>query len=319
MKSPLISSNQLPNTEVVDLHTREVLDKFLEAGEAKGWSPVTVDEYRKRLLLFFGAVGKTTIDTITPDDLRGYAAAMASKKDRNFNMAIAPIKSILKWANKQDIIDNNIGEKIDFRRIQERPIEDYVWLANGEINRLLAACNSFRRALAVKFFIKTGVRVGRQKPQREFCGLSWDDFDFEQRTIRIHGKGRGVEGKLRFAHFDEELRDLLHEWRDKHRGRMPIYSNPGTVANIVRELARKAGIPKLANTQHPVHALKHTFCTNWVLSRRKAKLSEDLRGLSAQVGTKIATLEIYVHIVGQYMRSSYDETMRLQQQQNGGG
>lgn len=318
MRSPLISLDQPPNIEVVDLHTRQILDRFLEAGRARGWSPVTIDEYNHHLLLFFNAIGKTTFEEITPADLRKYSATIAPKKDRDFNISIASIKSLFKWAYKQDIAENNIGEKIDLRKIQERPIESYVWLVNGEIARLLAACKTFKQTLIVKFFIKTGVRVGRAKPVREFCGLTWDDFDFEQRTVRVHGKGSGVEGKIRYAHFDTELSDLLKEWRDKYRGKMPICRHPTTVAENVRKLARDAGIPKLANAEHPVHALKHTFCTNWVLSRRKAKLSEDLRGLSAQVGTKIATLEVYVHIAEQYMKSSYDETMKLQQQQNGG-
>lgn len=317
MKAPLISLNQPPNIEVVDLHTREVLDRFLEAGKAKGWSPVTIDEYHTHLLLFFNAVGKTTFEEITPADLRGYVAGIASKRTRDYNMSISPIKSFYKWAYKQDLVENNIGEKIDLRRIQERPIESYVWLVNGEIDRLLAASKTFKQMLIVKFFIKTGVRVGRSKPVREFCGLTWDDFDFEQRTVRVHGKGSGVEGKIRYAHFDTELSDLLKEWRDKYRGKMPICRHPTTVAENVRKLARDAGIPKLANAEHPVHALKHTFCTNWVLSRRKAKLSEDLRGLSAQVGTKIATLEVYVHIAAQHMKSSYDETMRIQKEEVG--
>ncbi|GAI41434.1 unnamed protein product [marine sediment metagenome] len=242
---------------------------------------------------------------------------MSDKKIENYNLLITPVKSLFKWAYRQDLIEHNIGEKIDLRKPRERQIEDYVWLVNGEISQLLAACDSFRQTLMCKFFLKTGMRVGRTEPQREFCGLGWDDFNFEQRTVKVHGKGRGVEGKIRHAHFDTELSDLLKEWRDEHRGGMPIYKDPGTVAIRVRGIARKAGISKLAEAEHPVHALKHSFYTNWVLSRRKANLPEDLRGLSAQVGTGIKTLDVYVHIAQEFLKPSYDETMRLQDREVG--
>lgn len=290
----------------------KVLDEFLAAARVRGWSPVTIDQYRRHLLNFLKAVGKSEFEEITPEDLRKYAEELTKiKTDSAFKVFMAPVKSLFRWAYKQDITKENIGEKIDSRRIQEIPLESYVWLNAGEIKKFLDACKSFKQLLTVKFFLKTGIRVGRPVPRREFCGLSWDDFNFDQKIVRVHGKGRGVEGRIRYSHFDSELADLLKEWRDKHRGAMPIYKDPTTVAHLVRKLAKRSGIPKLASTRHPVHALKHTFCTNWVLARRAKNMPEDLRGLSAQVGTKIAALEVYIHIADQFLKSSYDETMRL--------
>lgn len=128
--------------------------------------------------------------------------------------------------------------------------------------------------------------------------------------MKIHRKGHGKKGKIRYAQFDDELKMELRAYKERG-GKMPIYADGEKLVGIIRKGARHVGLDKLANAKRPVHALKHSFCTNWVSARRKEGLSEDLRGLSKQVGTEFSTPEVYLHIADEVLTQSYSETMKL--------
>lgn len=281
---------------------------FSRAKIAGGNSPVTLQEYRTQLTRFFNSVGKSHIQDITPADLNRFAEEWHSSG--NYRQIITAVRSLFKWAYRNDIIDRNIAERLILKKAPERSIESYVWLTTPQQKRFQAAAHNDTERLTAAFFLKTGCRNGRSWPRREACGVKWEDIDFDRNLIKIHGKGPGSGGRVRFSHFDNDLKEqfLKHQ---KSGGRMPIHRKPKKNTDIVRELATRARLPRLAQTKHPVHALKHTFCTNWVLIRRLKKKGEDLRGLAAQVGTDISTLETYVHIADEYLKSSYDETMQL--------
>lgn len=281
---------------------------FSRALLARGGSPITVQEYRHQLSRFSAFIGKSYIQDITPADLEKFAEE--NHLSGNYRQAITAIRSLFKWAYRNDIINKNISERLVLKKESERPIESYVWLTLSEQKSFSESCQKKIETLVGSFFLKTGCRNGRGWPRREFCGLGWEDFDFERNLVKIHGKGAGMDGRIRFAHFDDELKQMLSKYR-KSGGQMPIYKKPQDVVNLVRAVATRAGLSRLAQTKHPVHALKHTFCTNWVLIRRLKKRGEDLRGLAVQVGTRSATLEVYIHIADEHLKSSYDETMKL--------
>lgn len=288
-----------------------LIDKFCGAKRAEGKSPITFQQYGYLLRAFFRAVNKN-IKYFLPGDLRKYAETLArvSKSDTNYNAAATAIRSFFKWAYMTELVEKDLGVFLPMRRVpQDRPIEEFVWLTLKEQKKLRAACKGLE-PLVVNFFLDVGCRNGRHKPMREFCGLGWGDFDFERNLIKIHGKGPGENGKLRYSHFDDKLKKRLLRYRSSGGG-LPVYVDPQENVKLVRKVARRAGITRLAEAKNPVHALKHTHCTNWVIIRRLKGLPEDLRGLSKQVGTGIKTLEVYIHIADEYLKSSYDETMRL--------
>lgn len=287
------------------------VEQFVSSKIAGGRSPITIKEYRPPIAEFFAIVGKKDIKDVTLEDINRYKHVVKNDGDLLYNLSVAAVRSFLEWAFQNDLIETNLGLKIPKRRIQKRPLEEFVWLTLREQERILNSCKTIEERIVLMFPLKTGCRNGRYSPvKREFCGLEWSDFDFERKTVKIHGKGPGNEGTLRYPHFNNELKDLLLRYKEA-KGKMPVNKNPHDNAAIVRGVAERIGATKLAKCTHPFHALKHSFCTTWVVTRKAKNISEDLRGLSRQVGTGIDVLEVYIHIAEDYLESSYDETMQI--------
>jgi len=135
-------------------------------------------------------------------------------------------------------------------------------LTRDEVKRILAACSNRSatgiraRALIVTFY-RAGLRV------KEALSLLPKDFDPAAGTIRVlHGKG----DKCRIVGIDAEAIAIISRWLDKRaalgfNGRHPIYCTlrgrpiqSVFVRNLLKRLARRAGIEKRSNP----HSLRHS-------------------------------------------------------------
>jgi len=288
---------------------REQVGEFLSFLQTKGRSPITTREYRPRIMELFALTGRGNVAELTKDDMIKFGKLISARSDSMYNMTAMPIRKFLSWAFESSLNQSDLSHFMPTQKIPKKPKEEYVWLAFQEQQKLIAACTNIKEQLVIMFPLKTGVRNGRYSPRREFCGIHWEDIDLDRRHVKIYGKGAGEKGKIRYPHFDDATKTLLEKYRDAG-GRMPVYKKASRNTKIVRGVALRAGLIRLARTNRPFHALKHSFCSTWCLIRRLKNLPEDLRGLSEQVGTGIDTLEIYIHIADEYLKSSYDETMK---------
>lgn len=304
MKSDGMVDGTVPESSNV---SQNLIEVFLQDLQVAGKSPVTLQHYRDRLVEF-GRFAKGQIGAVDIDQVRRFLRGIRWRKSENYNLSASALRSFIKWAYRTDRIPVDFTEKIELRPKSKTGV---VLLSPEDIKKLLGVCNEFKQRLAISFLAETGIRRGRQKlVRREFCGLAWSDFNFDDRLVEVKGKGPGTDGRPRQVKFSEKLAEMLLRYK-KMRGEMPLFSMR-ELPRVIREIASRAGIQKLAKARHPVHLFKHYYCTYWLITRRKAKLPEDLRSLSDQVGTSIATLEsTYLHIASQHLKSSYDETARL--------
>lgn len=287
------------------------IDQFISSKLDGGKSPITTKEYRPLIANFFKIVGVNDIREVTTEHLDAYRSVIKHEEDLRYNLMVSAVRSFYQWAFLNGLIKTNESLRIPKRPIQKRPIEEVVWLTLKEQTEIINACKTVEERIVLMFPLKTGCRNGCRLPvRREFTGLEWGDFNFERKTVMIYGKGPGKKGTPRYSRFDDQLKEILMNY-EQAGGKMPIHPNPHTNAVMVREVAERIGATKLAKCTHPFHALKHSFCTTWVVTRKAKNISEDLRGLSRQVGTGIDVLEVYIHIAEDYLESSYDETMQI--------
>ncbi|MFP4105561.1 MAG: tyrosine recombinase [Phycisphaerae bacterium] len=138
----------------------------------------------------------------------------------------------------------------------------------------------------------------------EMAGLRLDDVNFRLGVIRVTGKGKKERVIPVAAGALKTLQSYLAGERAKlarvegveevflnHFGRR---INRGTVFNIVRKYARRAGLGKSVTP----HTLRHCFATH-LLSR-----GADLRSVQEMLGhSNIATTQIYTHIDADRLKS----------------
>ena len=119
-----------------------------------------------------------------------------------------------------------------------------------EADRLCNACSESIEKLVVWILLDTGLRVS------ELCDLTKDNILWQQRMLRITGKG-GIYGKMtkkRVVPMSKRVQILLDHWFALNE-EMPVGKRQAQ--KIVKRVANKAHLLKEVTP----HVLRHTFAT----------------------------------------------------------
>ncbi|QDV39135.1 tyrosine-type recombinase/integrase [Tautonia plasticadhaerens] len=121
-------------------------------------------------------------------------------------------------------------------------------LTADEADRLANACDKPNERLVVWTLLDTGHRVG------ELCDLASKDVLWQQRQLRIRGKGGpyGKRSKLRVVPMSPRVRRLLEAYFALEQ-QFPLGKR--RAQDLVKEVANRAGIAREVTP----HVLRHTF------------------------------------------------------------
>jgi integrase/recombinase XerC/integrase/recombinase XerD len=179
---------------------------------------------------------------------------------------------------------------IERPRIKHQEIR---YLKHSQVLKLIDAITDPRDKLIVRTIYATGVRVS------ELCSIDIGDIDFEERTIRIRGKG----DKIRIVFVDEETLEAIRKFIETRIegplfvGQQGKHISPRAVQHIFRHYA-PAGITP--------HKIRHSYASE--LYRR----SKNLRVVQENLGhTSIKTTEIYLHTDLEERRQVYQQFFPL--------
>jgi integrase/recombinase XerD len=119
-----------------------------------------------------------------------------------------------------------------------------------EADRLCQVCESMQEKLIVWTLLDTGLRVS------ELCGLNPEHILWQQKTLRITGKGgpHGKKSKKRVVPMSKRVQTLLEHYFAINNS-WPVGIRQ--VQKIIKHVANKA---KLSQIITP-HILRHTFAT----------------------------------------------------------
>jgi integrase/recombinase XerD len=119
-----------------------------------------------------------------------------------------------------------------------------------EADALCQTCETMQEKLIIWTLLDTGLRVS------ELCGLTPHNIEWQQKTLRITGKGgpHGKKSKKRVVPMSKRVQTLLeHYFAINERWPVGIRQTQ----KIVKQVANRAKL------SHPVtpHILRHTFAT----------------------------------------------------------
>lgn len=123
-------------------------------------------------------------------------------------------------------------------------------LKDEEADKLCQVCETSLEKLIVWTLLDTGLRVS------ELCSLSPQNILWQQKSLRIKGKGgpHGKKSKQRIVPMSKRVQTLLEHYFAINN-KWPV--GPRQVQKIVKQIANKAQISK----EITPHILRHTFAT----------------------------------------------------------
>lgn len=119
-----------------------------------------------------------------------------------------------------------------------------------EADRLSNACRTAEEKLVVWTLLDTGLRVS------ELCSLTLDHILWQQRSIRVKGKGGpyGKRSKHRIVPISARVRAILEPYFALHE---KWFVGARGAQKLVKRIANRAGISKEVTP----HVLRHTWAT----------------------------------------------------------
>ena len=159
-----------------------------------------------------------------------------------------------------------------------------------EADELANACETSEEKLIVWTLLDTGLRVS------ELCALTPQNIQWQQKQIRINGKGGpyGKKSKVRVVPFSRRIRALLEPYFAIH-DKFPVGTRQAQ--KLVKRVANRA---KISQEVTP-HVLRHTFAT---LALQKGLSLAAVKKILGH--DRLATTEIYLNLTDRHIQEEYD-------------
>lgn len=279
----------------------------------KNFSNYTVINYEEDLKKFNDFLVVKKIDDINKIDynlIREYLSFLhnykSSKQKKGYSKKtisryISTLRSFFKYMLKKGIIKENPMILISNPKL-DKTLPKFLY--NDELNQILNIPDTndiigIRDALILEMFYATGIRVS------ELSHLKIDDIDFNNKRIKVHGKGN----KERIVLYGERCSKLLDRYIKASRCKLVkdntlyLFLNKkgkrldeNNIRLIIKDILKKSGL----NIKLTPHVLRHTFATDLLNN------GADLRTVQELLGHEnLKTTEIYTHITNDRLKQVY--------------
>jgi len=218
---------------------------------------------------------------------------------RSIQRRLSALRTFYNYLLREGAVRQNPGLDVRAPRAQ-RHLPDT--LGVDDLNRLLHGSSDeplvVRDIAILELLYSSGLRLA------ELVALDTIDIDFDERVVRVTGKG----AKTRVVPVGGKAIEALHAWLAVRRpagGETALFTGRGgrrlgarAVQQRVRQHARQRGVP---GSLHP-HTLRHSFASHLLES------SGDLRAVQELLGhADISTTQIYTHLDFQHLAQVYDQ------------
>jgi integrase/recombinase XerC len=285
---------------------RKELGEFLAyLTHERNASPHTISSYRIDLtqLAEFLEARKVRLAEVDNVVLRGFLVELYRRKLTKTSAArkLAAVRSFFQFCVRRRWLEDNPAKVVATPRLDQHVPG---FLSEGEMLKLLDIppeddALGVRDRAILEIFYATGIRLS------ELVGIGLADVSFEERMIRVKGKGK----KERLVPFGRKAEESLAAYvRVRHElplrlGETSLFLNyrgtrlsPRSVQRLVAKYLRQAALRKSLSP----HALRHSFATH-LLGR-----GADLRVIQELLGHEsLATTQKYTHMDVAQLREIY--------------
>lgn len=277
----------------------EIIKTFNNYILTKNYSKNTRISYINDLYYFYIFVHKDLIK-VKEDDIRDYLEYLNLNKEKpsSVRRKISTLKTFYKF-----LYLNNYIDKKDYPLVkivypkQEKRLPKFVYYNDllEILNESLKDSDGIRDRLIIEMLYATGVRVS------ELVNIKYNDIDFNNRRIRVCGKGN----KERIVYYGEYAEEILKKYIDTHKKNNENYLFTNSKGGNLTDRGVRYIIDKIMNklsikVHVTPHVIRHTFATDMLNNGCDIRIVQELLGHSS-----LKTTEIYTHVTNERLKQVY--------------
>ncbi len=282
---------------------RNILKDFTEyLSEIKKYSPNTIRAYRQDIKQWIDYSEEKKIN-INRDDIRQFLTEIFQKSRNSVTLSrkIYSLKSFFNYLKKKDFISSNPFDRIDTPKISGKIPEI---ITEKEMIHFLDSLPDetllqIRNKAIFELLYATGLRIS------ELTGLTINDVNFEERMIRVLGKGK----KERIVPFNNTALESLNKYVEKSKKILPnrpqvlflnFRGNPITARGVEKILKKTFfDVTSSSKNVYP-HLFRHSFATHLLQNGANLRIIQELLGHS-----NLSTTEKYTSLDYKDLQKKY--------------
>lgn len=261
----------------------------------------TLDDYQLRIERIRKKFGNRLLLEISKSEILEYRAQLATNiSNATSNRYMFILKQVFKTGYGIRAILEDPTNDISY--LSEEAHERKRFLFPDEIEKLVVASQKTRAKYYMPALIYLGAEHGASR--QEALSLRWTDINFDFEEVGLIQFFRTKNSRQRTEFLMPRARESLIEWRDhqalmRHRKRIEVKDSGFVFCRLTGEPFKRFDsawrrICKLAKIENfHYHDLRHTFCSNLLMSGSNLKDVMDMIGHS-----DIATTNRYSHLPG---------------------
>ena len=295
---------------------KEVKHKFLDyLRVVKNASAHTIRNYELDLEAFRLYAKDISFPQVDKKIVRNYLSHlnMKSMTKRTILRRLSSLRSFFKYLTKENILSQNPLDDIEGLKLDKTIPSP---LSYAQVDRLFEQPDTksylgFRDRCIMELFYSSGLRIS------ELVGLNRSDFNAENLTLRVQGKGKkervipitksAAEWILRYlSHPERKIEGGQHQAElDEQAIFLNKWGTRLTIRSIDRHFKHYLLTSGLAAKITP-HTIRHTIATHWLEKGMDLKTIQTLLGHSS-----LATTTIYTQVSTRLKKEVYDKTHPL--------
>ncbi len=264
------------------MYTKKAIEGFVLSRLADGYSPKTIDGYRRELIRWDNFLHNPDLSDVTTEDIRNYLLHLRSHtalSAASIQVVWKSIRCFYNWAGDSLNISTRPDKAIPMPKAQNRAISPF---SESEIKLLLDSCERMRlsschnrQAFSMKrptsirdralllFLLDTGVRVG------ECVRMRVKDVDLKTGEALVKPFGSGRKTKSRYVYLGKSARRAVWLYmasREIDDENTPLFvtKNESPMCNnsirlLLMRLGQRAGVKRCH-----AHRFRHTFAIQWL-------------------------------------------------------
>ena len=233
---------------------------------------------------------------------------------------MSALSSFYAFLVKEEIMKENFFEDLESPKIPKRLPK---LIKENEVMMLFEICD-LNNKLGYRNYCILGCLYGCGLRVSELCNMQIKDIDFNERVIKIHGKGSKDRVVIMYDDLASSLKhyistfrlELLYNSKDTENRYVFLNKNGTQLSRVgVRKILEKL-VLECGETFHiSPHMLRHSFATALLNNGADMRSVQELLGHES-----LSTTQVYTHVSYDAIKSSYQiahpRAMKIEEKKN---